>query len=125
MPMGAYGAPYTYDQINGYASSYQPNTIHVTDTALSGFFQRYLTQKLIGRYKIENMPDAWSDSYFYYTLFLNGYVAIIETDKFGVIPQHCGLYGYDVQYQPTNCTIANPLLQGNLRPRIGTECAII
>lgn len=125
MVLGAYGAPYTYNQINNYASSYQPNTIHVTDTALSGFFQRYLTQKLIGRYRIDGMPDFWSDTYFYYTLFLMGYIAIIETDRFGVIPQHCGLYGFDVQYQPTNATIANPLIQGAPRPRIGSECALI
>lgn len=119
------GAPYSYNQINGYASSYQPNTIHVTDTALSGFFQRYLTQKLIGRYKIDGMPEGWSSTYFYYTLFLMGYIAIIETDRWGVIPQHCGLTGRDVQYQPTNALIANPLIEGAPRPRIGTECALI
>lgn len=125
MILGAYGAPFTYEQINNYASSYQPNTIHVTDTALSGFFQRYLIQKVIGRYRVDGMPDYWSDTYFYYTLFVLGYIAIIETDKFGVIPQHCGLYGYDVQYQPTHATIANPLIQGAPRPRIGQQCALI
>ena len=119
------GAPYTYDQIMGYASSYQPNTIHVTDTALSGFFQRYLTQRIIGKYEIENMPEWWSETYVYYTLVLNGFFSVIETDKFGIIPQHCGLYGFDVQYQPTNVTIGNPLLKGIMRPRIGTECALI
>lgn len=119
------GAPWTYQQIMGYASSYQPNTIHVTDTALSGFFQRYLTQKIIGKYEIENMPEYWSETYVYYTLVLNGYFSIIETDKFGIIPQHCGLYGFDVQYQPTNVTIGNPLLKGIMRPRIGTQCALV
>ena len=119
------GAPFSYDRIMGYASSYQPNTIHVTDTALSGFFQRYLTQKIIGEYEIQNMPDYWSKTYFYYTLVLNGFISVIETDQYGVIPQHCGLYGYDVQYQPTNVTIGNPLLRGILRPLIGEECALI
>lgn len=123
--MGAYGAPFTYDQINGYQSSYQPNTIHVTETALSGLFQRYLIQKVIGRYKIDNMPENWSETYFYYTLFVFGYIAVIETDLYGIIPQHCGLYGYDVQYQPTHATIANPLISQALRPRIGQECSII
>jgi hypothetical protein len=52
-------------------------------------------------------------------------VAIVNTDKFGVIPQHCNLFGYDVFYRPTNVNIANPLLRGNLTPRIGTECALI
>ena len=52
-------------------------------------------------------------------------MAIVNTDKFGVIPQHCSLYGYDVFYRPTNVNIANPLLRGNLTPRIGTECALI
>ena len=124
-PHGYGGAPWTYDQIMGYASSYQPNTIHVTDTALSGFFQRYLTQKIIGKYEIQNMPEWWSETYVYYTLVLMGFFAVIETDKFGIIPQHCGLYGFDVQYQPTNATIGNPLLKGIMRPQIGKECAII
>lgn len=123
--MGKYGAPFTYDQITGYNSSYQPNTIHVTETALSGFFQRYLIQNVIGRYVIDNMPDHWSETYFYYTLFVFGHIAIIETDKFGIIPQHCSLYGYDVQYQPTHAAIANPLINQAIRPRIGEQCALI
>ena len=71
------------------------------------------------------MPEEWSDTYVYYTLVLNGFFSVIETDKYGIIPQHCGLWGHDVQYQPTNATISNPLLRGILRPRIGEQCAII
>lgn len=57
--------------------------------------------------------------------FVWGFVAVIETDKFGVIPQQCSLYGYDVFYRPTNANIANPLLRGNLTPEIGVQCEII
>ena len=92
---------------------------------MSNFYTRYLLQKAISAFEWENIPKNWHRNYFLYTLFVFGYLAVVETDAFGVIPQHCGLYGYDVQYQPTHATIANPLLNGILNPRIGRECEII
>lgn len=71
------------------------------------------------------MPSTWAKDYFLYTLYSYGYIAVIETDKFGVIPQGCGLNGYDVFYRPTNAVISNPLLRGIVQPHIGTQCAII
>ena len=76
-------------------------------------------------FEFKGIPETWSKDYFLYTLFCFGFVAIVETDKFGVIPQHCSVFGYDVFYRPTNVNIANPLIRGNLTPRIGTECALI
>lgn len=116
--------PVYYDYINAAVSQYNPNTVHVTNTGLARFFKRYLLQKAISVFKWE-MPSTWQDNYFLYTLYSLGFVAVIYTDKFGVVPQHCGLYGRGVMYQPTNAIIANPLLRGDLRPVIGESCEII
>lgn len=116
---------YSYDFINKYNAHIKPSTVHSQDNATAAFFRRYLLQKVISVYEFKGIPDTWSVDYFLYTLFVMGFVAVINTDKFGVIPQHCSLYGYDVFYRPTNVNVANPLLKGNITPRIGTECALI
>lgn len=116
---------YSYDFINKYNAHIKPSTVHSQDNATAAFFRRYLLQKVISVYEFKGIPDTWSVDYFLYTLFVLGFVAVINTDKFGVIPQHCSLYGYDVFYRPTNVNVANPLLKGNITPRIGTECALI
>ena len=116
---------YSYDFINKYNARRKPSTTHSQENATTWYFRRYLIQKIISVFEFKGIPEEWSKDYFLYNLFLCGFVAIVNTDKFGVIPQHCSLYGYDVFYRPTNVNIANPLLRGNLTPRIGTECALI
>lgn len=115
--------PFTYDYLNVFASAKSPSTIHC-DSELSRFFRRYLFQKAISVFKWE-MPDTWKKDYFLYCLYGIGYIAVINTDKFGVIPQFCTLSGYDAQYQPTHANIANPLIKIPLRPRIGLDCELI
>ena len=119
-----YGIPAQYDYINQYNSAQKPSTNHATATDLSRFFQRYLLQEAMSVYKWE-MPETWSKDYFLYSLYCYGFIAIVKTDKFGVIPQHCGLRGYDVFYRPTNAVISNPLLTGILQPRIDKQCTVI
>ena len=116
---------YSYDFINRYNAKIKPSAVHSQENATTWYFRRYLIQKIISVYEFKGIPETWSKDYFLYTLFCFGFVAIVETDKFGVIPQHCSLYGYDVFYRPTNVNVVNPLLRGNLTPRIGTECALI
>lgn len=119
-----YGAPVMYDHQNAYNSLVSPSTMHATDTGLAWYFRRYLLQKAISVFKWK-LPDRWAKNYFLYVLYTWGYIAIINTDKFGVIPQGCSLRGYDVMYQPTHAVIANPLLTGILEPRIDVQCALI
>lgn len=117
--------PVPYDYINAYNQNFQPNTIHVKDTKLSWFFKKYLIQKIISVFKFEGIPATWSQDYFLYSLFVFGFVSVIETDKYGVIPQHCTLAGYDVFYRPNRAVIANPLLKGAKNLKIGIECELI
>lgn len=117
------GAPIYYDHQNAIISAERPGTVHTIDNATYQYFRRYLLQKAMSVFRWQ-LPEWWSMDYFLYCLYCWGVVAVIETDRFGVIPQGCGLRGYDVQYQPTNAVIANPLLKGLTSPRIGTECVL-
>ena len=91
---------------------------------ITQMYARYLLQKAISVYEW-GLPRSWNRDYFLYVLYCFGRLAIVQTDKFGVIPQACGLMGYDVFYQPTNAIITNPLLTGILQPRIGRECVLL
>jgi hypothetical protein len=72
-----------------------------------------------------DLPDTWDKDYTLYTLYCWGFYAVVNTDKYGVIPQACSLSGYDVFYRPTNAVISNPLLNGILQPRIGKQCVLV
>lgn len=116
--------PVYYDFANAWTSYNQPGTVHSQNTILVGYFRRYLLQKAISVFKWK-LPEGWARNYFLYVLYCWGFLAIINTDKFGVIPQQCGLRGYNVYYQPTNAIITNPLLRGIREPEIGTECVLL
>lgn len=116
--------PALYDHINLYNAQISPSTIHVKNTALANFFRRYLLEKALSVFKWE-IPKTWAKNYFLYVLYCYGYIGIVKTDKFGVIPQEGVLSGYDVFYQPTHITVTNPLLPGFLRQRIGQDCGLI
>ena len=90
---------------------------------LSWMYQRYLLQKAISVFRW-TMPESWDRDYFLYCLYCFGRLAIVNTDRFGVIPQACGLMGYNVYYRPTNAIITNPLLRGVLQPRIDVQCVV-
>ena len=122
---GTNGIPASYDYINEYNASYKPSTMHTKFTGLTGYFQRYLIQKILSVFKFENMPETWAKDYFLYTLFIFGYVTVFNTDIFGIIPQHCSLAGYDVFYRPKRCIVANPLINKTRDLRIGQNCELI
>lgn len=100
------------------------NLLAPPEANLSWMFQRYLMQKAISVFRW-TIPETWDKDYFLYCLYCFGRVAIVNTNKFGVIPQACGLMGYNVYYRPTNAIITNPLLTGILQPRINVECVVL
>lgn len=116
--------PYEYQYINAYNARMNPNPIHVKNAYIARYFKRYLLQRALSVFKW-SMPDNWAEDYVLYVLYTCGYIAIINTNKFGVIPQNCGLKGYDIFYRPTHATISNPLLHGILEPRIGVQCELL
>lgn len=117
--------PFYADYINGSTfSQMQPSQVHVSNTLLFQFYVRHLLQKAVSVFDWQ-LPDYWQRTLFLYCLYCEGHVAIVNTDRFGVLPQPCTLGGRGVQYEPTYAIIANPLLKGILEPRIGTQCAIV
>lgn len=117
--------PFFADYINGATfSQLEPSQVHVANTYLYQYFRRYLLQKAVSVFRWQ-LPQEWQKTLFLYCLYCDGHVAIVNTDSFGVIPQPCTLGGRGVQYEPTYVLITNPLLQGILQPRIGTQCAVI
>lgn len=100
------------------------NLLSPADDNLSWMLARYLLQKAISVFRWE-IPAGWNKDYFLYCLYAFGRVAIINTDRFGVIPQACGLYGYNVFYQPTNVIITNALISRTLMPRIDKDCVLL
>lgn len=118
-----YGVPVAYEYINAQNSIVSPSTVHIHNSGLARFFRRYLLQKAMSVFEWK-LPETWSRDYFLYVLYCWGYVAVINTDKFGVIPQACGLQGYDIFYRPSTAIITNPLLQGIKTLRIDTQCTL-
>ena len=112
---------YDYTFINTYNAATTPSTVHVKNTGLARFFKRYLLQEAFSVFKWD-MPEDWDKNYFLYVLYLAGYIGIINTDKFGVIPQHGGLGGYNVFYQPRYMLINNPLFDKTYKPVINEDC---
>lgn len=118
-------APFYSDYINAVtASGYKPSTVHVADTQLFNFFKRHFLERAMSAFEF-TIPQSWSETLFLYTLFCNGYGAVFNTDKFGVVFNPCGLSGYNVNYQPTTAVISNPLIRSVEMPRIGVETELI
>lgn len=116
--------PFSYQQYNTCNGLVTPSTTHVSGTGLSLFFQRYFLQRMQSVLKWD-LPRGWSKTYFLNVLYVWGWIGVVNTDKFGIICQGCGLKGYDIYYQPTHAVISNPLLTGILEPQIGQNCEII
>ncbi len=118
-----YDIPVNYKEYNLYNGVVSPSTVHVKNTALAQFFKRYLLQQAMSVFEWK-MPDYWARNYFLTVLYVWGFIFVMDDPAVGVIPQHGGLMGYDVQYQPTTAIINNPIF-GSRELEIGTECEIL
>ena len=117
-------APFFYDYTNTLSSSVQPANMHVLNNQTGRFYERYLLKKALSVFKWK-LPTWWDENYFLYVLYCRGYVSVFDSGKFGVIPQECGLQGYNVFFRPTHTIIANPLLPNITRLEIGKECELV
>ena len=102
--------PVLFNYNNAYTSQIKPGMIHSRNTTLTWFFERILTQRLFSVFEYD-LPEEWDKDYFLYVLWLYGFGAVINTDKYGVIFQQCTLSGYNVYYRPSKVLVSNPLLQ--------------
>lgn len=117
--------PYSYMMENLINSSYNPSSTHVANAFLTRYFRDRLLKRAIGVIKWNNLPKHWEENFLKYVLFINGYVCVVNTDRYGVIPLNCTLGGVGVMYQPTFCMIANPRIKGIIQPIIHEDCELI
>lgn len=102
--------PFDYQTLNYYNAQRSPSTVHVKNTRLRRYFRKYLFQKAISVFKW-TLPEEWDKDYFLYTLYGMGYIAVLDTDQYGVICQGGALGGYNLYYRPSYIIITNPLLK--------------
>lgn len=115
--------PVLFNYNNAYTSQIKPGMIHSRNTTLTWFFERILTQRLFSVFEYD-LPEEWDKDYFMYVLWLYGFGAVINTDKYGVIFQQCTLSGYNVYYRPSKVLVSNPLLQTK-ELTINKDCALL
>lgn len=116
--------PASYDTVNLITTAVSPSTIHTSNTELAWYFRKYLFQKALSVFEF-TLPEGWDKTYFEYVLFSCGYIGVVDTDAFGIIPQRANIYGFDVYRLPNQMRIANPLLPGYPKKTIGRDCALI
>ena len=105
---------YDYDVISQINARFNPNTVKCKNNALYMFFCRYLWQKAVSVFEWSGLPEWWSEVYFKYVLAGAGYIAVLETDEYGVIPQWCTFNGKrTVFYEPAGIIVSNPAFKGN------------
>ena len=118
------GAPYSYNIENIYNSVVNPSTVHYIDNGTAKFYTRYFLQKAMSVFKWE-LPELWDKDYFLYTLYTWGFIAVLKTDRFGVIPQQCTLTGYNVFYAPKRITVTNPIMPETVERDIDNDCVLL
>ncbi len=91
-------------------------------------YRDWCLKKLFGAFEFSNVPDNWDYDYLLYNLFIDGYIAITDTD-IGVIPLRCGVTGINAFDHPTTAIFANAVLGNFERELFGTNpsdsCALV
>lgn len=119
--------PIFYDYQNQIQSFATPIPQYNINNETTHYFARYIMQKILSNFKFTGIPDSWQKNYFQYCLFCNGVLTVIDTPDFGVIPQACGLTGYNVFWGPKSVIVSNPLLPdlSGKQLDIGKDCEIV
>lgn len=116
----------TFSEVNNVLESALLPPIKGLNNFTALYFRKYLFQKLLSSFKW-TLPKLWSRDYFQYVLFGYGFICVFDSkqDGFGVIPQRCGLSGYNLFYQPRTAIIANPLLPNTKNLTINEDCVVL
>lgn len=112
---------YDYEFMNSYNGRRSP-TGTVENDYMTSYFMRSLYQRAVSVFDWD-LPAGWNANYFRNVLFANGFIGVIDSHKFGVIPQICTLTGYGLYMQPTNLMVKQPLV--SFDGRIGEDCELI
>lgn len=115
--------PMDYEGLNQY-TSLRSVAGRVQNDVNTHFYMRALYQRVLSGTTFK-LPEAWKRGkrYFKNVLFTDGFIGIIKTPKYGVIPQICTFNGYGIFLQPTNMLVNQPLVQ--FEGIIGKNCELI
>lgn len=111
-----------FNEVNIIRNSTTPSNPVYNSKAYYYYF-RALYDRLISRFDI-TIPDYWNRDFFNWSLFLNGFIIIFDSGKYGIIPQLGALHGVGLYYQPTKANISRRFFfKQDLK--IGKDCEII
>lgn len=115
--------PQDFEGLNGY-NSMRSVAGRVQDDENTRFYMRALWQRAIAGTTFK-LPKSWRKAkrYFKNVLFSLGYIGVIDTPKYGIIPQICSFSGYGLFLQPTQMLVNQPLVEFN--GTIGENCELI
>lgn len=115
--------PMDFEGLNQY-NSMRSVAGRVQNDLNTQFYMRALWQRAIAGTKFR-LPKSWrrAKRYFKNVLFSLGYIGVIDTPKYGIIPQICSFSGYGLFLQPTTMLVNQPLVQ--FEGTIGENCEII
>lgn len=108
--------PVAYDDLKREFFAERPKDVDGVANSSAIYYQTWILKKVFSIFEFENFPDSWDMDYFLTGLFLDGHIAITDTEL-GVLPLKCGVTGINVFNHPTEVIIANPVL-GSIRRRI-------
>ena len=112
---------YDFEFINQYEGRMSPTGETKFDLT-TGYFFRALYERAMSVFEW-TIPEEWNKSYFINVLYGMGYIGIIPTAEYGVIPQISTLTGYGLYLQPVKLLVNQPLVQ--YEGLIDTDCGLI
>lgn len=120
-------SPFSYAEVNLMDGTNIPSTSHNYNNLLVNYHERKMFEKLCYIFDIKesNILNGNVSNFFKYVLFSKGFCVVYEDDTYGLIFQPATIYGYNVYYQPTEVTIANPIFTGSKQLKINEDCSLI
>lgn len=101
--------PQMYTEINAKMGMAQPNVLHDNDS-VTAYYEKYFAQKAMSVLDI-TCPKEWDMDFVLFTLIYSGYIIVLDTPEYGVIPQWGAVKGVGLFYQPTDFDVNNKLVR--------------
>lgn len=121
--MYGFNIPTDYEGLNLY-NSMRSVAGRVQNDVNTAFYMRALYQRTISGTTFK-LPIDWrrAKRYFKNVVFSQGFIGVIKTPEYGIIPQICSFSGYGLYRQPVKILVNQPLVQ--FEGTIGEDCELI
>ena len=112
--------PYSYAEINVATFPVVPSTAHAHNTAIAEYYRRYLFQRAMSVFQWE-YPAEWDLLYMLEGVYKRGFLAVIDTNRYGVVPQWATPSGFNVFRRAISASISSDLIEQK-EWTIGEKC---